>query len=390
MKRRRFLSLSGLGGLTVALRPLFGAPPAGATEGSASSSTSPEEFAEIDPYFLDSGEVTPAEREAIEDLVQYQELMARGEPAIRPRGRPKHAPTYRFLHWKGDIGDPQGQFVGPLSVRPALAPSDAYHLNAQILGFHLSSQEWPGKRERGTITIEFRGFYQGDSITWLYAQQFDVFEGGAPNVGFEYVAQRNGVPSPVVTDQPNVDLRIQLLRHKKKSRFLRTLLKTASFISGIPTGGTLSDPATALRDSMPEMRVPQMLPEGVAFSQAMFAGVAEETPLWRSGFSSYGIAAGGSRLGISTGFWVAIDESRQLDLRGVLLEDVGGSISLTRDGEPVDANYLVLMVEVSVGQRLGFRPGSPPDDTSGEDQSETPDEEGAEEVVPKGVPPQDE
>ncbi len=34
--------------------------------------------------------------------------------------------------------------------------------------------------------------------------------------------------------------------------------------------------------------------------------VAQEEPIWRSGFTSYSRAAGGSRLRLNSGFWVVL------------------------------------------------------------------------------------
>jgi len=120
--------------------------------------------------------------------------------------------------------------------------------------------------------------------------------------------------------------------------------------------GAVGGAAKAFAEVIPAIRVPQMLREGVAFSQAFFGGMSDEAPIWRSAFNSYGIAQGGSRLGLSPGLWVAMDERRQLDLRGVRLQDVGGRVGLVENGRPLDMNYLVLAFEVGVADASDIPP----------------------------------
>jgi hypothetical protein len=301
----------------------------------------------VDPYFLESGEIDAAVQGQIEDYLGYRELISLGESGIMPRGgRPDRAPTYRFMRWDGDLGDPLGRFKGPFSSQPVMPRGSTYQLNAQILGFHAAAEDWPGKYNTGTLSVEIRTRIRGESMTWLYAQQFELFKGGISSLGLEYIGQRDGVPSPIATDDPNLDLRIQLMRSpQQKGGILGTVFKVASIISGGALGGA-ADAAKALA---PPLRVPQMVQEGVAFSQAVFGGTSDETPLWRSGFTSYAIAEGGSRLGLVPGLWVALDEARRVDLRSAYLDDVGGRVALLQDGEELDVNYLVLALEMRLG-----------------------------------------
>jgi hypothetical protein len=89
-----------------------------------------------------------------------------------------------------------------------------------------------------------------------------------------------------------------------------------------------------------------MAAEGVALSQAVLSGATSEKPIWRSGFASYGLADGGSRLTLAPGLWVVLDDGREMDLRGATLEDAGGHLRLLRDGAPLDLNYLVLDLRI--------------------------------------------
>ena len=64
------------------------------------------------------GEIAPEEQEEIDSWGHYVGRQAEGDAsAIMPRGgRPKRAPTYRFLYWTGDIGDSSGRIVSPFSI----------------------------------------------------------------------------------------------------------------------------------------------------------------------------------------------------------------------------------------------------------------------------------
>lgn len=323
----------------------------------------------VDPYFLSSGEVPPAEQDQISEYMGYLENASEGKDAIIPRGgRPKHAPTYRFLRWKGEIGDPFGRFVGPLSTKPVSLRGNTYQLNAQILGFHTASEDWPGKYNVGTLSVEIRARIRGESMTWLYAQQFELFEGGTSSLGMEYIAQRDGVPAPVATDEENIDLRIQLMRNQQeKGGVLGTVFKVASVL----TGGTLGGVAGVAASLAPPVRIPQMVQEGVAFSQAVFGGTSDEQPLWRSGFTSYAITQGGGRFGLLPGLWLAMDESRQVDLRGSYLEDLGGRVALLKDGEELDVNYLILALEIEEGPLPDLYYAEPPAESDFPDEWES-------------------
>lgn len=337
MKRRHFLGALAAAGI---VRP----PPATAAD--------VDNVADVDPYFLQSGDVPATDRAGIEDLVAFQERELEGQPAIRPRGRPKLAPTYRFLKWDGDIDGP-GSFQGPLSVAPALPRTAAYQLNAQILGFHAAGGDWGGRTARGTLTVEFRTRLDGEPMTWLFAQQFDVGAAGRSTLSLEFLGQRDGVRDPIVTDDINIDMRIQLIRHRGKATLLKKIMQIVSFVVGLPTAG-LTGPAAALAEALPVIRVPRLLREGVAFSQAFFGGMTDELPIWRSGFTTFALADGGSRLALSPGLWVVIDEAREVDLRGAEVRDLGGRLGLVRDGVPVDANHLVLSIGVSEAVLTGY------------------------------------
>jgi len=342
MKRRNFLWAATLAALGGATRPAV----AGGEQNRPEAAPPAVDETPVDPYFLDPGELTTNEQEGIAEFEQYQDLVSRGEDAVRPRGgRPKRAPTYRFVHWEGELGDPYGRFIGPMSVQPAEQQMPGFRVNAQIIGFNVSTAEWK-RAERGTLTVEFRGRLYGEPLTWIYAQQFDTFEGGGTNISLEHLAEREGKPDPMVVDEPILDIRIQLMRQPRKGGFLRKVLSLASFVVGLPVGGGGGTMA-GLAQALPSIRVPMMLREGVALSQALFGATAQEKPLWRSGFNPYGLAPGGSRLKLVPGIWAVIDESSNLDLRDARPEDAGGMVALTRGGEVIDANYLVLEVKIN-------------------------------------------
>ena len=195
-----------------------------------------------------------------------------------------------------------------------------------------------------------------ESMTWLYMETFETAKGGGNTIGFEYVAQRNNLPDPVICEDANIDIRITLVRHRKAPGVLRKILRIGSLLTGAPIIGGLSDSSSKfdyLSDRPAVMAVPQMVQEGVAFTQATLGAMSDEAPIWRSGFTSYAIAYGGSRLSLPPGFWVAIDDSRDIDYSSIVLEDIGGRVGLSQNGQPVDLNYLVLAVEVngSIGER---------------------------------------
>lgn len=336
MKRRDFISTTAVASLAAAAGKGL------AAEGKSRDEALPFE-GEIDPYFLESGLLSDDEHEAIAEFERYEELRERGEPAVMPRGgRPKRFPTYRMLHWTGQrLGDEAGEFVGPLSVEPAFRPQEAYRFNAQILGFHPSKRDW-GKG-RGTLVVELRARLQGEALTWLFAQPFDLFKGGVTDLGTAYVAERDGLPDPVMTDEARVDLRIQLLRDKKG--ILKKLLRVTT---SIVTGGMAV--YQSLGDALPDITIPALPDEGVALAQAVFGGSSETKPVWRSGFNSYSLDARGSRLRMRPGYWLAIDENARFDTQGLRVEEAGDRVVLTREGEAVEDNYLVLWVEIEGGK----------------------------------------
>ncbi|MCH9693172.1 MAG: hypothetical protein K0U72_01575 [Gammaproteobacteria bacterium] len=343
MNRRSFMGLFAAAGVSA---------PTAATAALQSSDDADLAIADVDPYFLESGDLDSASQAGIEDLVGFQERTIAGEPAVQPRGRPRLAPTYRLLNWKGELNG-QGTFQGPLSLSPSLPLASAYQFNAQILGFHGARDDWGRGNARGTLSIEFRTRLDTEPMTWLFAQQFDIGAEGQSTLSLEYVGQRGGARDPIVTDDSNIDLRIQLLRHRKGAKLLRKILQLFSFVVGLPAGGITGATAT-LAQALPVIRVPRLLREGVAFSQALLGGLTKELPIWRSGFTTYALAEGGSRLALSPGLWVIIDESREVDLRGVQLRDLGGSVGLVRNEKIIDANYLIIAIDASQAQLSGY------------------------------------
>ncbi len=321
----------------------------------------------VDPYFLDPGLPGPEEKKEIEQFVDYQGKSTENLPALLPRGgKPKRAPNFRFLYWTGTLGSPEGRLVGPLTLQPAIETPPPYQLNAQIMGFNVSTEDWSGSSGKGTLTVEFRARNMGEALTWLFVQQFDVVKGAAPTVGLEYVAQREGKPDPVVCEDGNVDLRIQLMRHKTAPQLFRKILKLGATIAGLAVpgaGGAMSSMSSMSSMNMmgqaaPLLRVPRLAQEGVAFAQATVGGMADEAPIWRGGFNSYAIAAGAGRLVLRPGFWLAVDETADLDYTKLRLDDVGGRVGLIGPEGPVNLNYLVLAVEAraSAGMRGEIRP----------------------------------
>jgi hypothetical protein len=362
MKRRNFIRAAAGTLAAVAFTPIRAIARREATERSSSDAASSQAVEDVDPYFLDSGNLDANEQEQVETYFDYIDKKSTGKPAVMPRGgRPKRAPTYRFLRWQGELNDPSGKFVGPLSSAVQLPGESTYRLNAQILGFHAASDDWPGKYNTGTLSIEFRTRIRGESLTWLYAEQFELYKGGYSSLGLEYIGQRDGVPMPICCDESNIDLRIQLMRNRTEDggSFLGKVFKLTTNIMGLSSGDS-NTAAGQIANLVPPVRVPQMVQEGIAFSQALFGSTAEEAPLWRSGFTSLGIAEGGSRLALESGLWVVLDEARQIELRNARLEDVGGQIALTNDSRELDVNYLVLAVEIEEGPLPDIYYAEPP------------------------------
>ncbi|MDH3469643.1 MAG: hypothetical protein OES26_27785, partial [Gammaproteobacteria bacterium] len=304
----------------------------------------------IDPFFLDNGNVSPDEQKSVEAYVDYQERSMTDRAAIQPRGgRPRRGPNYRFLHWPGRLGDSGTSFVGPLSISPKIDDVGPYLFNAQILGFNTSTSDWKSRKGGGTLSVEFRSLFMNESMTWLYLETFEATNNGGNTVGLEYVAQRDNLPVPVICEEPNLDIRITLIRHRKAPGVLRKILRIGSLLTGAPTVGMLGDSPSShdyLANRQPVMRVPQMVQEGVAFTQATLGGMSDEAPIWRSGFTSYAVASGGSRLALRPGLWVAIDDSLDIDYSSIVLQDDGGRVSLVQNGKYLDVNYLVLALEI--------------------------------------------
>lgn len=301
----------------------------------------------VDPYFLDSGRVPDDEQRKIQDYEAYLDVQQRGGEAIQPRGgRPRWSPTYRLLHWPGEPGQADVSLQGPLSLKPQLPDAGAYQLNAQVLDFHTAAKRWGGGAQ-GTLTVEFRARQGGEALTWLFAEQFNCF-GHSTSLGNGYVAERNNLPEPVVLDEGNVDIRVQLMRQRKSPGVLRKILNIASFIVG---GGATG----VVRELVPSVRIPQLVEEGVALTQALFGEMSDEKPQWLSGFNSYGLNEAGSRMTLAPGFWVVLDEVIRENLEDLVLEEQGDRVVLTVDGEPIDATYLVFWVDVAAGNLRGGR-----------------------------------
>ncbi len=340
MKRRKFLGSTALLSLYAAIRPGHAAPQAASAPDDA-----PADDWEVDSYFLDTGEVSQSEQDSVADFEQYQDRIGQGKEAIMPRGgRPRRAPTFRFLHWNGDLSGSGGELVSPLAVEPMVAGPrpEKCALNAEILGFHACTEDFPKKSERGTLTVELRGVTQKEKMSWMYVQQFDVYDGGATDLGMEHIAQAD---KSVELEEPTVDVRLQLMRHSPRGGFLHKVLKVAGMLNGVRTGKGRDRLFASLDDATqqaPALRIPKLPKEGVALGQAVLSGITKERPLWASGYNAYSLTDGGGRLKITPGIWVAIDESRVTDTAGINVADRYGRIVLTRDGEPIDANYLIL------------------------------------------------
>jgi len=360
MKRRKFIKSGaaigmGLGsvGLASALTELMTNPEA----------SSLLDAQDIDHYFLDPGTVNSKEQQVIMEFARFHEDLAVGKRSIQPRGdKPKGAPTYRLLHWDGDIGDSNGKFIGPLSVKPFIDRAPAYQLNAQLLAFNPSTDDWRGGSDQGALTIEMRVPGSGDPLTWLFAEQFGVTTGGNTTLGFGYIAQKQGVSTPVFSTSPNVEIRMQLMQHKNPG-LLQKIFKITSMIIGTGAGLFGRVAAPGLLSTIPSLRIPQLVPEGVAFTQALLGSTNPEGPIWRSGFNSYGISGDGGRMRLRPGLWVVMDEQRQPDLRGVKLDDHGGKAALLLDGAPLrNLNYLILDVAMMAsGAAPQAQPGQPLD-----------------------------
>lgn len=349
MKRRRFFQLAAFTGLGLSSR-------AGSAQG-ADPATSPDDPDWIDPFFLDNGNISAEEQETVEAYMDYQERSMSDPDAIQPRGgKPRRGPNYRFLHWPGRLGDSTTRLVGPLSLSPEIDDVGPYLFNAQILGFNTSTFDWRSRKGGGSLSIEFRSRFMDQSMTWIYMETFEAAKGGGNTVGLEYVAQRDDLPEPVICEDPNLDMRITLIRHRKAPGVLRKILRIGSLLSGAPAIGLLggsSGQYDYLANQRPVMRVPQMVQEGVAFTQATLGGMSDEAPIWRSGFTSFAVAYGGSRLSLRPGLWVAIDDSQGIDYGAIQLQDQGGRVGLSLNGKRLDANYLVLALEIngSMGER---------------------------------------
>jgi hypothetical protein len=336
----------------------------------------------IDPYFLDPGTVTPKAQQMIMEFSRFHEDVAVGKRGIQPRGeRPKGAPTYRFLHWDGDIGDSKGKFVGPLSLKPFIDQAPAYQMNAQLLAFNPGTEDWQGSSNQGALTIEMRVPGSADPLTWLFAEQFGVSAGGNTTLGLGYVAQKQGVSTPIYTTSPNVEIRMQLMQHKNPG-LLQKIFKITSMVIGTGMGMLGQAAVPGLLSAIPSLRIPQLVPEGVAFTQALLGSTNPESPIWRSGFNSYGLALNGGRMRLRPGLWVVMDEQRQPDLRGIKLDDYGGKAALLLDGAPIESlNYLVLDVSLATlgaEQQMQFE--------QPQMQPEQPQMQPSENII-RGIPP---
>ena len=341
MNRRRFLTAAatGLGGSGLA----SGSPQRPAE--------SPTEEGQVPAYFLEDGEVSAREQYEIEQYIGVQQQLAEGRQ-VRTRGRPRRAPTYRFLHWTGEPGDTEASFVGPLSLKPELEESSSgYQLNVQMLNFHPCAQDWKGKSEQGCLQLDVRAESDGQLLTWDYCQEFDVID-GITTLGYEYLIDNDKVRG-LITQRPNVAIRISLLRNRKRRQKLKRILGIASAVAGMtplaPLGAfhsVVAGQPSPQNQAPTRMRIPKLTSEGLALTQAVVANFAEEEPIWRSGFTSYSRAAGGSRLRLNSGFWVVLDGGRQVDLRQVKLEVDGDLPILLAEGGPCDINYMVMYLEI--------------------------------------------
>lgn len=314
---------------------------------------------DIDPYFLDAGDMTDDDVSELAQLESFRQRQMEGQAAVMPRGLgSRRAPTYRFVYWNGELGSPSGRFMSALAVDAGTPRSDAYQVNGQILGFRCSRDDWGRRSDRGTLSVELRSRVGTEPMTWLFVQQFDSDGEGFTNIGYEYIAQRDGSPEPAFTSEQNIAMRIQLMRAPSRTgAVLRKVLGTALVLSGSPIQLGNSNLQQAL-SNLPPLRVPALLQEGAALTQAVIGGTAEEMPIWRGGFSSFGLSSAGSQLSLVPGFWMAIDADREVDLRGVVLDDIGGTIAPMRDNELLDANYLIMGLDVQQGTTPSYLGGA--------------------------------
>src|SRR5262245_19677646 len=149
MKRRRFLTLTTIASFGLTTRSVGAGDKSTPRVVESHPETSAKESnVSVDSYFLDSGEIVRSERAQIEAFIEYRDLASAGKSNVTPRSSPKRAPTYRFMHWSGDLGNPSGRFVGAFGLSPGLPSANAYAVNAQILNFHGASKDWPRALER--------------------------------------------------------------------------------------------------------------------------------------------------------------------------------------------------------------------------------------------------
>jgi hypothetical protein len=185
MKRRNFIKSGAAMGIGLGSTRFANALTELLTDPEASSFLDAQD---INPYFLDPGTVSLKENQVVMEFARFHEDMAVGKRGIQPRGdKPKGAPTFRFLHWDGDIGDSNGKFIGPLSVKPFIDRAPAYQLNAQLLAFNPGTEDWHAGSDQGALTIEMRVPGSGDPLTWLFAEQFGVTAGGNTTLGLGYI-----------------------------------------------------------------------------------------------------------------------------------------------------------------------------------------------------------
>jgi hypothetical protein len=231
------------------------------------------------------------------------------------------------------------------------------------------------------LTIEMRVPGSADPLTWLFAEQFGVSAGGNTTLGLGYVAQKQGVSTPIYTTSPNVEIRMQLMQHKNPG-LLQKIFKITSMVIGTGMGMLGQAAVPGLLSAIPSLRIPQLVPEGVAFTQALLGSTNPESPIWRSGFNSYGLALNGGRMRLRPGLWVVMDEQRQPDLRGIKLDDYGGKAALLLDGAPIESlNYLVLDVSLATlgaEQQMQFE--------QPQMQPEQPQMQPSENII-RGIPP---
>jgi len=250
------------------------------------------------------------------------------------------------------------RFVNPLELVPD-KPQGKYELNLDLLSFNMSqsTKETLGNVDQKKdlqLTLQVAAPQSGDdseTLSWVFMNAIDIF-GNKANVQDRLTKfVNNNKPtaslkavSKIAIPEGSVELQVVALG-QKKTGFWKNFFAVVTKLSASPIFASLGLPALA--------------PEALQFVNASLNVLEKNNeklvPIWQTQRLPFGILKDtDADYKLKDGYWITVDRTYALDTKMLSdhkLDFDGQTFFLVRaDNNPVDANYLVSHLKLSVSK----------------------------------------